>query len=261
MPNNNKSGIVVAKRIARAIMEIINKTIRFYRHLSLCGARYTLYDLNVLDSLYRKMYRTHFKVHTGLIQEMQKHNFANVLEIACGTGWNILNFKEIGLEYYGLDISETALAVAMTKYPENRFFNLGICDGKMIRDNSFDVVYSSSMLEHIGYHKEAIMEMIRIAKKEVWILFFEGLSNDLQSKINFTSFKESEIKGLKKDLLGRKIVLQDHIHEKRKGWYWNHYSRKEILELLEGRDLNVEILDNSNRKFIEKETILIIRKV
>ena len=119
----------------------------------------------------------HVKAHTGLIQEMRERQFTTVLEVACGTGWNILTFK-ITVWYYGLDISETAIAFAMMKYPEHRYFNLGICDSSMIGGDSFDIVYSSSMLEHIGYYEEAMREMIRLSKREVWILFFEGLSDD-----------------------------------------------------------------------------------
>lgn len=249
-------GLSFAKRITGKILESLYS----YKYISLCGARYTCFDLTDLDARYRRMHQNHFDKHAGLIREMQERKFTNILEVACGTGCNIQNFQDIGLEYTGLDISETAIAMAMIKYPANRYINLGICDCKMIRDESFDVVYSSSMLEHIGYYKEAIMEMVRLAKKEVWILFFEGLSSDDDHKVDFHPYTETEISGVDKDIFGRKVVLQDHIHEKNKGWYWNRYSKKKIMELFEVTTFRVEIMDKTNRPFMGEETMLIIIK-
>lgn len=165
-------------RIISKALRICNERLHFYRYFPLNGMRYSPHDLEGLDSRYRVMHEMHVKAHTGLIQEMRERQFTTVLEVACGTGWNIPHFQNNGFEYYGLDISETAIAFAMMKYPEHRYFNLGICDSSMIGGDSFDIVYSSSMLEHIGYYEEAMREMIRLSKREVWILFFEGLSDD-----------------------------------------------------------------------------------
>jgi ubiquinone/menaquinone biosynthesis C-methylase UbiE len=148
-----------------------NATLHFFPHLPFCGMRYSPHDLEDLDSRYRVMNEMHNKAHTGLIQEMRERQFSTVMEVACETGWNIPHFQKSGLKYYGLDISETAIAIAMMKYPEHQYFNLGVCDSTILSAESFDVVYSSSMLEHIGYYEEAMREMIRLAKKEVWILF------------------------------------------------------------------------------------------
>lgn len=242
-------------RIISKAFRVCNERLHFYRYFPLNGMRYSPHDLEGLDYRYRMMHEMHGKAHTGLIQEMSERQFTTVLEVACGTGWNIPRFQN-----NGLDISETAIAFAMMKYPEHRYFNLGICDGTMIGDDSFDIVYSSSMLEHIGYYEEAMREMIRLAKREVWILFFEGLSSDEEHKIDFHPYPESAINGMDKDIFGRKVVLQNHIHETRKGWYWNRYSKKKVLEYSNSIASKVEVLDRTNRPFLDKESVLIMHK-
>jgi ubiquinone/menaquinone biosynthesis C-methylase UbiE len=72
------------------------------------------------------MNKMHMNAHKGLIHEISNKKIKNVLEVACGTGWNIPYFRETGLTYYGLDISDTAIAVAALKYPEELFLNIGI---------------------------------------------------------------------------------------------------------------------------------------
>lgn len=229
-----------------------------YAHISVKGAKYSIHDLRALDEAYRKMHDGHASLHAGLIGEIQGKGFRSVLEVACGTGWNVPAFRAAALEYYGLDISETAIAALALKFPENRYFNLSICDCAMFGEGFFDLVYSSSMLEHIGYHQEAIKEMIRLAKREVYLIFFEGLIEGDQDRIQFHPYSDVELDGRQKDLFGRKIVLQDHLNEKRKGWYWNRYSRNRLTEFLNGYDFAVE--DKNNRPFIDGETVIVIHK-
>jgi ubiquinone/menaquinone biosynthesis C-methylase UbiE len=139
-----------------------------YHHVYLGNSKYSFFDLLDLDKRYKRMHEAHYDVHNGIIKHLGKRGYRDVLEVGCGTGWNIPLFRDVGLDYYGLDISETAIAVAMLKYPEYRYFNLSIADGFMLKNNVVDVVYSSSMLEHIGFHEEAIDEMVRMARNEVY---------------------------------------------------------------------------------------------
>lgn len=194
------------------------------------------------------MYKLHERLHEGLIEEIGLSHRGSLLEIACGTGWNVNAFVRAGFDYYGWDISETALARAMNKYPSVRFFNLGVNEGFMFRDQAFDVVYNSSMLEHIGFWDRALLEMIRLAR-HVYVVFFEGLTDGEDNEITFFPYTEKEL--LNKDLFGRKIVLQDHQLTDKKGYYWNRYSRRRVEEILRGH--TYEFLQ---RPYIANETVL-----
>lgn len=231
------------------------------RLFPVAGSPYTLHDLADMNARYGTMHDLHRSAHVGAIEEIGKGNFKSLLEVACGSGWNIPFFNKLGVEYYGLDLSETALAVSMMRYPEKKYFNLGVSDTRMIRDGSFEIVYNSSMLEHIGYYKEAIQEMVRLAEKEVWILFFEGLTDEPENRIDFHPHTPAERSGASKDIFGRKVVTQDQIYAKETGWYWNRYSKKKILEVFDGLGVSVEILDKSNRPYLPTESIVVVRKM
>jgi SAM-dependent methyltransferase len=230
------------------------------RYFAPPGSRYSLADLEDLDSRYRVMHELHRHAHLGLIREIQDLAPTEVLEVACGTGWNVPHFRAARMTYYGLDISETALATAALKYPEHRYLNLGITDCRLIKDESFDVVYNSSMLEHIGCYREAILEMVRIAKRAVYILFFEGLSDAPDNDIRFHPYEPRDVSGEAKDIFGRKVVLQHHLHEDRRGWYWNRYARRKVLEVLAEAGLEASVLDTTNRPYLKEESVVVIRK-
>ncbi len=183
-----------------------------------------------------------------------------VLEVACGTAWNAPLFIGEGFKYCGCDISETAVSLALRKFPDCAFLNLGVRDLGIVRDASFDVVYSSSMLEHIGFCELAISEMARIARRSVYIVFFEGLSDDDDDSLKFFPYSADHINGKEKDLFGRKIVLQEHLRTNEKGYYWNRYSRRKMFALLNDHQYDYEVLDGAARKYMKCEHVLHIRK-
>lgn len=213
---------------------------------------YSDYDLRRLDFQYCRMYRQHELLHRSLTEEIAKlYGGGRALEVACGTGWNTGNFT--GFDYYGLDISEPAVSLALRKHPERRFLNLGIRDMHLLQSGSFDIVYNSSMLEHIGYAEFAIEEMVRLAKRHLFIMFFEGLAET--ASIDFHPYEANQINGYVKDIYGRKVVLQDHGQPK-KGWYWNRYARSDIESLMTKHGLRYEILDRTNRPYIQAQNVL-----
>jgi SAM-dependent methyltransferase len=234
------------------------------------GTPYTLHDLEDVDGRYARMYRDHEAVHRGAIQELAGRGYRSVLEVACGTGWNVPNFRAAGLAYTGLDISETAVALAAMKHPEGHYLNLGIRDARVLRGDSFDAVYSSSMLEHIGYPEEALAEMVRLARHEVRVLFFEGLSDLPDHQVEFHPHDENETgtwrpsrtdrARVEKSVFGVKLLLQDHGPERRRGWYWNRYSRSRLLASIAGLPVRPTVLGSTDRPWIRSESVLVLAK-
>ena len=146
--------------------------------------------LDALDKAYVGMYEPYRSTHRGAVEEMARlrdteHLSNRILEIACGTGVNAENFLNLGFDYYGYDIAETAIAVVMTKYPRGKFFNLPISDLSLIRDSAFDLVYNSSRLEHLGEHEQALRDMIRVTGRHLFAMFYEGLLPGAENKIGF----------------------------------------------------------------------------
>ncbi len=240
--------------LLRAVAKPIQKA------FPLSGTRFTPWQLRTLDESYRKMNEHHRRVHDYMIRRIAGGGARSVLEVACGTGWNVSRFRDAGLSYFGLDISETAIALASLKYPENQYVNTSIADCSMFRDGAFDVVYNSAMLEHIGYFEEAIQEMVRLARRQTIILFFEGLSENEEHQTQFHRWDERELSGQKTNIFGCKLLFQNHRLHEEKGWYWNRYSRAKIEEFLHENGYHFEFLTRSNCSVIEEQTVLIISK-
>lgn len=68
-----------------------------------------------------------------------------VLEIGAGSGWQAQRLTEYGYEVIAIDIPNS-------QYSQRRVFPVILYDGKSLpfSDNSFDIVFSSNVLEHIS---------------------------------------------------------------------------------------------------------------
>jgi ubiquinone/menaquinone biosynthesis C-methylase UbiE len=96
-----------------------------------------------------------------LTERYKLKNGGKLLDIGCGRGEFMRGFIDCGLEGYGVDRSQAA-----QKYcpeAELRISDLEK-DGIPYEDNSFDVVYSKSVIEHFYYPEKMVQEMYRVLK-------------------------------------------------------------------------------------------------
>lgn len=115
------------------------------------------------------VYSEQERPHTSYPEKLAKYLFdrfnmkpgLKLLEAGCGRGDVLKGFQSLGLDVYGLDISETAIEL-------NKGINIEIADlekEKMpYNDNTFDIVYSKSLLEHFYYPERYINEAFRVLK-------------------------------------------------------------------------------------------------
>ena len=84
-----------------------------------------------------------------------------MLEPGSGRGEFLLNFKELGLDVYGIDISPEAANF------ENGL-DIKICDVENEKlpfpDNTFDIIYSKSFIEHLLSPEKFLEEAYRVLK-------------------------------------------------------------------------------------------------
>ena len=84
-----------------------------------------------------------------------------MLEPGCGRGEFLSNFQKLGLNVAGLDISEEA-----KEYSKD--FEIKICDIENekipYKDETFDVIYSKSFIEHLHYPEKFFIEANRVLK-------------------------------------------------------------------------------------------------
>jgi ubiquinone/menaquinone biosynthesis C-methylase UbiE len=104
------------------------------------------------------------KLCAYLFQVFQMKPGMKMLEPGCGRGEFLRNFKNLGLECTGLDCSaETSTLLAESGIP------LEVCDvekvgGLPFPDNSFDMVYNKSFLEHLREPDRFLREARRVLK-------------------------------------------------------------------------------------------------
>lgn len=93
-----------------------------------------------------------------------------VLDVGCGEGFTLkkLQEKKIGKNNVGIDNSTDAIKIGKKIYPEVDLQKGSIYDIQF-KDNSFDLVLCTEVLEHLDDPHKAIEEMKRVSSK--YLLF------------------------------------------------------------------------------------------
>ncbi|MCC6501667.1 MAG: class I SAM-dependent methyltransferase [Deltaproteobacteria bacterium] len=86
-----------------------------------------------------------------------------LLDAGCGTGWFSRRAVELGAVVTSLDVGENLLNEVKKKCETTRV--VGDVTALKFKDNSFDIIVSSDVIEHTPDPKLAIKEMARVLKK------------------------------------------------------------------------------------------------
>lgn len=100
-----------------------------------------------------------------------------ILEFGCGVGRWVNFFKKYHCTWSGVDISEPMLEIARRLHPDKEFKK--IQNEKIpFPDNSFDLVYSVTVIHHNPYenHEKIISEMLRVLKDDGYLILFENIN-------------------------------------------------------------------------------------
>jgi len=112
--------------------------------------------------------------------------YASILDAGCGfcMDYDALKRSCPEIKYLGLDISSTFVSKAQERGIP---VELGRIQNIPCLDSSIDVVYARHILEHLDTYQDAIKEMVRVANKEVIIVFFmapDKSANDKGGMVN-----------------------------------------------------------------------------
>jgi 2-polyprenyl-3-methyl-5-hydroxy-6-metoxy-1,4-benzoquinol methylase len=100
----------------------------------------------------------------------------SILDVGCGEGITLSKLKEnkilrqssgqVGRRLEGIDYSKEAVEIANKNYP-----NLHILEGDIYKlkykDNSFDLVICSEVLEHLEDPQKALRELARVSRRYI----------------------------------------------------------------------------------------------
>ena len=96
----------------------------------------------------------------------------SVLDAGCGSCMDYPRYKKQGIKYTGVDITEHFIDYAHSIYPE---IDARFCSilSLPFKDNSYDVVYSKSVLDHMHPNDidNAIKELWRVSRRKMMLAF------------------------------------------------------------------------------------------
>ncbi len=137
------------------------------------------------DKLWRKI----------AIKKSLKHLPKNpkILDVACGSGDMIEEWKKYTDNIIGLDPSQKMLEVARKRFPEIKFYQ-GLAQNLPFNDESFDVISISFGIRNVVEIQKAIEEFARVLKKEGILLILEFTKPEKKSTIrNCIDFYSNKI--------------------------------------------------------------------
>lgn len=103
---------------------------------------------------------------TVLINEIQSLEPKSILDAGCGEGFTLEKFREkkIGDSLAGIDFSEYAIQIGKKIHPNLKLKQGSIYDIPY-KENFFDLVISTEVLEHLESPKKALEELKRVTRK------------------------------------------------------------------------------------------------
>jgi ubiquinone/menaquinone biosynthesis C-methylase UbiE len=98
-----------------------------------------------------------------------------VLEVGCGTGKNLMLYRQAGCSVYGIDLSPSMLAVASAKLGEGADLHLGNASHMPYQDDFFDLVIAMFILHEMPseVRPPVLKEMMRVTKHEGRVLMID----------------------------------------------------------------------------------------
>jgi 2-polyprenyl-3-methyl-5-hydroxy-6-metoxy-1,4-benzoquinol methylase len=97
-----------------------------------------------------------------------------LLDLGCASGQVVLAFRENGVEAYGIDLSDYAIAKGRKAFNlDDAIFQGSVHDLSMWSDGTFDFLYSNQVLEHLPekYVPQLVRECFRVLKPggRIWV--------------------------------------------------------------------------------------------
>ena len=110
------------------------------------------------------------KLVTHLFERFEMKSGMKILEPGCGRGEFLRVFKALGMDAVGLDRSEESRELLSEDDIELIISDVEVASGLPFSDNSFDVIYNKSFMEHLNHPDLFLREAFRILKPGGMIL-------------------------------------------------------------------------------------------
>lgn len=143
---------------------------------------------------------------------LAKKNYNSLLDFGCGYGRQSFIFNKYGYKVTGLDSSLERITKAKLDFPYIDFVCYEFENKLPFEDNSFDVIYSHSVLQYVD-HPSFLKECNRVLKKDGSIILIENLKNNPITRLGRIFLKSTNFKF--------------------QSYPWNHFTIKEFTNIKE----------------------------
>ncbi|HZE87235.1 MAG TPA: class I SAM-dependent methyltransferase [Methylomirabilota bacterium] len=124
------------------------------------------YKKNTNKNLISKFFLNNF--YTVLLDELKNLHPQSILDAGCGEGFFLtkLSHAKIGKKLEGIEYGDEAIKIGKKLHPTIIIKKADIYK-LPYRNNSFDVVVCTEVLEHLVHPEKALLELKRVAKKYI----------------------------------------------------------------------------------------------
>lgn len=145
----------------------------------------TYYAEKVTDAERRERARHR---HERLASVFGKLDFQNAIEVGCGFGWNLAALRDAlrGKVFVGCDFSTTQIDKARKVCGDGIKLDIADATSLPYRDQSFDLVYTVTCLQHIPPRKfrRAAKELKRVSRRYIVVLEADrGFAHDSEIRM------------------------------------------------------------------------------
>jgi len=155
--------------------------------------------------------------------------YKSILDAGCGLCSEFEGYKKDGYEinYFGIDFCDYLIELAKSKAIPVMKSSI---EEISIQNDCFEVVYGRHILEHQSHYLRPLNEFLRIAQKEVIIVFFiwpqdERLSYDPKNNlynnqyalkdIVYSLLENPKVKSVEFERVAHEIIMHVHLTEKK----------------------------------------------
>jgi 2-polyprenyl-3-methyl-5-hydroxy-6-metoxy-1,4-benzoquinol methylase len=86
------------------------------------------------------------------------------LDIGCGLGFFSSRAGKLGAKVYGIDIGGNLVKISKSRYPKGKF-SVASAERLPFKDDSFDMILCTEVIEHVNNQKKVINEIFRVLKQ------------------------------------------------------------------------------------------------
>ena len=130
----------------------------------------------------------------------------SVLDIGCGSGNHLLYASKLGLDITGIDASPYMITLARNRLGNGCELKKAYAEDIPYEDNQFDIVFLINTLEFLDDPLPVLEEAGRVAKRGIYIVFFNRISGychwkkmcGILSKNLFSCVKPYSLREIKK---------------------------------------------------------------